>query len=264
MEELGKGSSGIVYKGRWRNLEVAVKKMGGLTDEQLNLFIQEAELLISIHPHENVILMYGVCRIPACIVTKFHKNGNLLRYLQVGKPLTNVQIFGIIKGIAAGMSHLHSEKIIHRDLAARNILLTASMEAVVSDFGFARAVASENDSRSTQTQAFYGPLKWMAPEALERQVYSVKTDVWAYGVTVWEILTRKEPYGNMNLPQTTLAVMTGKTKDHLQFPDTTAEILVDLLHRCWAMDPDERPTFQVIYDELRKIEKIVIKSLSNY
>lgn len=157
-KELGKGAYGVVYEGKWRNQTVAMKRiMGELTNEQLQDFLSEAELMSAILPHENVVQLYGVVSQPPCIVLKYYPNGSLLSYLNSEKELSTRTMFTILKGIAAGCAHLHKEKIVHRDLAARNVLLNQNMCPVVSDFGFARAMNQNMDSGKTKNEV--GPIR---------------------------------------------------------------------------------------------------------
>jgi predicted Ser/Thr protein kinase len=156
--ELGRGGFGIVYKGTWRNASVACKKiLGDLQPKQLKEFFAEAELMSSLRPHENVIQLLGISMNPPCIITKFYENGSLLNLLKK-RELSLKENFKILKGIAAGMEHLHMEKIIHRDLAARNILLSSNMDAIVSDFGFAR-ILKNSESDASITTATIGPVR---------------------------------------------------------------------------------------------------------
>jgi len=252
--ELGRGSYGVVYKGSWRNQQVAVKKViGELSDAQLEAFSAEADLLSNLRPHRNVVLFLGVCIEPLCIVIEFYKNGSLLDYLHSSKPLTPKLTLNILQGIAAGMVHLHKEGIIHRDLAARNILLNAEMGAVVSDFGFARTLQSEEDTAKTASDV--GPLRWMSPESLKGKVYSYKTDVWSFGITAWEVLTRgKTPYEDeAQAFVAASAVMRGVKR--LAIPSSCPSKFGEALKRCWEQNPDKRPDFQELFDVLT-LEKV--------
>lgn len=186
---------------------------------------------------------------PPCIITKFYEKGSLFNLLKE-RELTLVEKFKIIKGIAAGMEHLHMEKIIHRDLAARNILLSSQMEAVVSDFGFARVIQNSQSDGST-TLSTVGPVKWMAPECFEKRIYSIKTDIWAWGVTVWEIFAREIPFSELDNMQTAIAVLKG---ERLKVPSNCPMSLEKLLYKCWLENPDDRPNFTEILSELNKIE----------
>jgi len=158
----------------------------------------------------------------------------------------------IIKGITAGMLHLENERLVHRDLAARNILLTYQLDAVVADFGYARSLEAKN---SAETKSIIGPIRWMAPECSIERIYSTKSDVWAWGVTMWEIQTGGVfPFKNMTDGNVILQVSGGKIANYLKFPSTTPQRLIDIVTRCWNLNQEERPSFQTISEEVEFIE----------
>eukprot|EP01097_Dermamoeba_algensis_P004890 TRINITY_DN3137_c0_g1_i1.p1 TRINITY_DN3137_c0_g1~~TRINITY_DN3137_c0_g1_i1.p1 ORF type:complete len:567 (+),score=154.12 TRINITY_DN3137_c0_g1_i1:49-1701(+) len=142
-EELGRGAFGVVFRGKWRLQDVAVKKLlDTLTDKELEDFKQEAALMTNLRPHRNVVQLIGICSnpdYPLCIVTEFLNSGSLSSLLS--KPdfhLTWQLAHSILLGVAAGLYHLHSENILHRDLAARNILMDGMMEPRIADFGLSQ------------------------------------------------------------------------------------------------------------------------------
>eukprot|EP01118_Nematostelium_gracile_P007130 TRINITY_DN2304_c0_g1_i1.p1 TRINITY_DN2304_c0_g1~~TRINITY_DN2304_c0_g1_i1.p1 ORF type:complete len:531 (-),score=133.00 TRINITY_DN2304_c0_g1_i1:70-1662(-) len=246
--ELGRGAYGIVYKGKWRNQNVAVKKfLDQITDEQKQEFIAECELIANIRPHENVIQLLGISTEPYSIVVKYYEEGSLYNYIEKGNPLPEKEIISLLKGIAAGVSHIHSEKMVHRDLACRNILLSRSkngLNAVIADFGFTRKLTAGN---SGTTRSTVGPVRWMAPESLRDQIYSYKSDVFSFGVIMWEMVARKLPWGEMDQVKVILAVLDGKT---LEIPEKTPSELATLMKSCWRTNPEDRPTAQGLFDKL--------------
>jgi serine/threonine protein kinase len=125
---------------------------------------------------------------------EYCEKGSLDKTLSGPKAYPMKKLLRIIKGIAAGVYHLHSENIVHRDLAARNILMAENLPRV-ADFGFSRAV--ERDGRG-KTNASTGPIKWMAPESLRTKEYSKMSDVWSFGILCYEILAGKEPHADAN------------------------------------------------------------------
>lgn len=242
-DKIGEGSFGEVYKGKWRNQSVAIKRSINENAVSLESFMSETKLMMRIRVHENVVLFMGICKNPTCIVLKYYENGCLLNFLRSNHKLPWSLQLKLMKGVAAGMSHLHQEKIIHRDLAARNILLSSSMDAVVSDFGFARMLQEDNVG---STVSNIGPIRHMAPECLLNRLYSEKSDVWAFGVVCYEILTRKEPYHGLDNINTVAQVCMGL---RLQLPEQINDrALVHLLKACWSSNPFERPTIQQCYD----------------
>jgi serine/threonine protein kinase len=126
---------------------------------------------------------------PFFILTEYVENGTLLEYLQARNRVSESRLLKWILDIAAGMDHLHKEGIIHRDLAARNLLLTKMLEIKITDFGFARDLVGEGNNAPNHVIA--GPLRWMAPESLSVQKYSIYSDVWSFGIGKQVQLKRK-------------------------------------------------------------------------
>jgi len=246
--KLGGGAFGIVYKGKWRNQDVAVKKMlGTFSKQQFEAFLAEAEIMSKLRPHENVIQFLGVSNSnPPAIVTKYYELGSLLQY----KVVEEATMIGVLKGIAAGVAHLHAENIIHRDLAARNILLQSKgsqLLAVVADFGFARTMEDEQHKSAMEV----GPVRWMSPESLDTRIYSVKSDAWGFGVLIWELLTQKLPWADLDNVN---AIVTILSKKKLEIPPNCRPSLRILIQQCWDLNPSRRPSFQKIFNTLANIE----------
>ena len=133
--------------------------------------------------------------------------------------------------------------VIHRDLAARNVLLDDKLNAKVSDFGLSKIVASKKDA--IYSTSGVGPLRWMAPEALERKKYSEKSDVWSFGVCAFEILTAQQPYSHLTDP----VVVAGKVMNFLLkpvFPPETPAVLKTMEPLLFANEPEDRSTFKTI------------------
>lgn len=142
--------------------------------------------------------------------------------------------------IANGMSYLEFNKVVHRDLAARNCLLDDHLNVRVSDFGLSRDVYQRDYYRASKT-ATDMPVRWMAPECIEFHQFSSKSDVWSYGVLVWELMTRgKIPYATVNTWEIATVLKCGI---RLEKPDSCPDFLYKLMMRCWSRDPDERPNF---------------------
>jgi len=184
---------------------------------------------------------------------KFYENGTLLDYLRNHNDaeLPWKMKLGILKDIAAGVHHLHREHVIHRDLAARNVLLTSNMRAVVSDFGFARIL--QRGALVSKTQSNIGPVKHMAPESLADRIYSEKSDVYAFGITAWEVITNgEEPWPGLD----TIGVVVKVTQGFkLVIPVDCLPPLTRLMDQCWESNPVHRPPFQEIYTRIETMEK---------
>ena len=262
-KELGRGAFGIVYRGRWRFTDVAVKVCQGTPSPQdLKTFRDETQLMMSLRPHRNVVQLRGVCDNPVCVVIDFVEGGSLEgRLNDKTKAVGWKQIFQWTQGIVAGMLHLHLEGIIHRDLAARNILLDGMDNALISDFGLSTQTWSSSNVKQ-ETGFFRGPYKWMAPESLSMNQFSAKSDVWSFGVTLWEILSRRQPFEDKTIYQVKEEVLRHKLRLPL-FPKWP-EMFRNLLVSCWRTDPQLRPDFNTIASWVENMYKEFEKDPANF
>jgi subtilisin-like proprotein convertase family protein len=245
-QEIGVGGFGKVFVGEWQRTKVAIKVATVASAED---FLREARLSVYLRPHPNVVQTLGVSvdgQFPA-LVLEYCAGGSLDKALyNPSKQMSYVDKLRIITGIAKGMLHLHSNNIVHRDLAARNILLSGTGEPKISDFGMSRLVA---DDEGMTTRTNVGPIKWMAPESLKYKEYSKKSDVWSFGVVVWEIVTRVEPFKGEDLMELALNIRdNGKT---LTIPECEP-IFQTVMKECFLSDPTQRKDFDVICGELDK------------
>jgi len=244
-EKIGQGSFGAVYKGKWKGTLVACKCAQAVQSIE---FLKEAELMINLRPHPNVVQILGLCadHKRTIIVLEYLACGTLEEYLRRNAPLKALDVINFAKGVALGMLHLHSEKVVHRDLAARNILLSKGLDPKVSDFGFSRVL--QEDAEASKTMSVVGPLRWMAPESIANRVYSNKSDVWSFGVLSWEIQTGKKPHADRDLLDVGLEI---KLKGlHPEIPDDAPDVLKEIMTGCFKLDPKDRPEFSDICDKL--------------
>jgi len=257
--KIGAGGFGVVYRGKWRDQDVAIKMLhrdSKIDKSQFEEFQREAALMVTLKPHVNVVKLLGVCLDPdrpMAIVTEYCELGSLRKLLDdksIDIPMTKV--VDIVKDISKGMAHLHHEKVYHRDLSARNILVSEGKKGwicKVADFGLSRF----SESQESTTKSDTGPLKWMSPESLLEKKYSAKSDVWSFGVTLWECLTRLEPYPEMdNVQAASLVMHKGLV---LKPPENCPPKLADLMTECFERDPSERPSFKQILKVLTQIEE---------
>jgi len=157
-------------------------------------------------------------------------------------------MLSIVDGIAAGVSHLHQEGIIHRDLAARNVLLDSNKCPKIGDFGMSRVIDNGGETGSTMNNL--GPVAHMSPESIRDSTYSKKSDVWSFGITVWECATQEYPHKGVGLLDLAL-----KIREQTATPPFTPNfpsILMNLCKQCWNKDPSQRPDMNSICSMLQK------------
>jgi len=157
------------------------------------------------------------------------------------RPFTQAELRRIASGVARGVAHLHAESIVHRDLAARNVLLAEGLTAKVADFGMARS--DPGGIRGGYTANGVGPVRWMAPEQLDRRAVSRAADVWAFGAVLYECWARREPWAELSVIAAAEAVMGGRT---MEPPAGCDPVAGSIMRRCWAFDPAGRPTMEEI------------------
>ena len=262
---IGIGGSSIVYRGDFRGTEVAVKKIRfyDYKKENLKEFKREVSSLIMLS-HPNLVLFMGAIAEPdnICIVTEFCAGGTLFDLLHRNKDLVVMWDLRlkILLEIAVGMNFLHTNipPVIHRDLKSLNILLTEKIEKrtdvskiKISDFGLSKIIKQLGDSKEKMTGQL-GTCHWMAPEVIENKDYSIKADVYSYGIIIWEICARKTPYGDMTQQQIWFYVCVKKGRpDKNLIPPHTPKSLITLMEKCWDAEPSNRPSFADIITQLR-------------
>ncbi|KAJ8385700.1 hypothetical protein AAFF_G00183000 [Aldrovandia affinis] len=241
LKELGSGQFGVVKYGRWQGQhDVAIKmiKEGSMSEDD---FIAEAQVMMKLR-HENLVQLYGVCTKtrPIYIVTEFLSNGCLLDYLRdsPNNP-TSTQLLEMCKDVSEGMAYLESQQYIHRDLAARNCLVDSNGTIKVTDFGLSRYVL---DDEYTSSLGSKFPVRWSPPEVLLFCRFSSKSDIWAFGVLMWEVYTLgKMPYERLNNTEIVENVSSGL---RLYRPQLAQDRIYGIMTSCWHEKPEERPTFQ--------------------
>ncbi|XP_028847409.1 non-receptor tyrosine-protein kinase TNK1 [Denticeps clupeoides] len=249
-EKLGSGSFGVVRRGEWhtptgRVLPVAVKSLRSSLSNQVDTltdFLQEVTVMQSLD-HPNIIRLYGVVLTqPLKMVTELAQLGSLydmLRSRQYEYPLGRLWLFST--QIAAGMAYLESRRFIHRDLAARNVLLASRELVKIGDFGLMRGLGQDRD-HYVMTAHRRIPFAWCAPESLRVGSFSHASDVWMFGITLWEMFTYcEEPWLGMSGRQILFRVE--REGDRLERPPDCPQELYALMRKCWACNPAERPTF---------------------
>ncbi|XP_067412178.1 tyrosine-protein kinase Fes/Fps isoform X6 [Emydura macquarii macquarii] len=255
-ERIGRGNFGEVFSARLRadNTPVAVKSCRETLPPELKAkFLQEARILKQ-YSHPNIVRLIGVCtqKQPIYIVMELVQGGDFLSFLRSeGQQLKVKELLKMAQHAAAGMEYLESKHCIHRDLAARNCLVTEKNSLKISDFGMSR---QEEDGIYASTGGMKQiPVKWTAPEALNYGRYSSESDVWSFGVLLWEAFSLgATPYGSLSNTQTREAVDQGVRLDP---PEQCPEEVYRLMQRCWEHEPWKRPSFSTIHQELVSIRK---------
>uniref|UniRef100_A0AAQ5YZ65 Tyrosine-protein kinase n=1 Tax=Amphiprion ocellaris TaxID=80972 RepID=A0AAQ5YZ65_AMPOC len=254
-ELLGKGNFGEVFKGTLQRdkMPVAVKTCKEDLPPELKIrFLSEARILKQ-YDHPNIVKLIGVCtqRQPIYIVMELVPGGDFLSFLRKRKDeLKTKQLLRFAVDAAAGMAYLESKNCIHRDLAARNCLVGDSSVLKISDFGMSR---QEDDGVYSSSGLKQIPIKWTAPEALNYGRYSSESDVWSYGILLWETFSLGVcPYPGMTNQQAREQVEKGY---RMACPQRCPDDVYKLMQRCWQYNPEDRPKFSELQRDLAAIKR---------
>lgn len=265
---LGEGEFGAVMEGQLNQdgclLKVAVKtmKITICTRSEMEDFLREA-VCMKEFDHPNVMRLIGVCLqntenegYPSpVVILPFMKHGDLHSYLLYSRLgdnpvyLPTQRLVKFMTDVASGMEYLSSKNFIHRDLAARNCMLDENMNVCVADFGLSKKIYNGDYYRQGRISKM--PVKWIAIESLADRIYTSKSDVWSYGVTMWEIATRGQtPYPGVENSEIYDYLRQG---NRLKQPPDCLDGLYQLMLSCWMLNPKDRPTFETLHSELKKI-----------
>lgn len=290
---IGEGSWGRVYLAKWKETAVAVKVLlatgeGGntgsgsdavsrqaatlLTNSTIAAQLDSEAQLMARMRHPNIVQLLGVCQFPAAVVLEYCSRGSLYSVLQAAaaSPALAAELpwsrrLALAADAVRGMIylHTHSPPIVHRDLKSPNLLVSASWTVKVSDFNLSKIL--EHTTRSSSLRAM-NP-RWLAPEVLQGQPATLAVDVYAFGVVLWELLTWQVPWGAANPWAVVSAINAGgrppiPSPQDLPGPQSgewpQLERYVELMQRCWAQAPEERPTFDEVIAELRALDPVAV------
>ncbi|XP_032082756.1 fibroblast growth factor receptor 3-like isoform X4 [Thamnophis elegans] len=256
---------------------VAVKMLkDDATDKDLSDLVSEMEMMKMIGKHKNIINLLGACTQdgPLYVLVEYASKGNLREYLRARRlpgmdysfdtckmpeeQLAFKDLVSCAYQVARGMEYLASQKCIHRDLAARNVLVTEDHVMKIADFGLARDVHNIDYYKKTTNGRL--PVKWMAPEALFDRVYTHQSDVWSFGVLLWEIFTLGgSPYPGIPVEELFKLLKEGHRMDK---PANCTPDLYMIMRECWHAVPSQRPTFKQLVEDLDRV--LTVTSTDEY
>ncbi|XP_078374592.1 ephrin type-A receptor 4-like isoform X1 [Oculina patagonica] len=276
---LGTGNFGQVSKANYGRLVVAVKSLKeNAQPKDTQDMLSELDVMKPLHPHPHVVRLIGCCtkKDPLLIVLEYLPYGDLLGYLRKSRGiedtyntgekrpnsrLSEKDLLSFAWMIADGMNYLAAMKVVHRDLAARNVLVGENKVCKISDFGLARELEGDVYTRRTQARL---PAKWMPPESLFYGESSSMSDIWSYGIVMWEVFTIGEsPYPGFKHREVAGLLQTGY---RMPRPRHISEELYSIMSECWEEQPHKRPTFQWLCSAVRRLldDKQMYVNLGEY
>uniref|UniRef100_A0A6I8T1M5 non-specific protein-tyrosine kinase n=1 Tax=Xenopus tropicalis TaxID=8364 RepID=A0A6I8T1M5_XENTR len=249
VKHLGAGDFGEIWEGLWNNKDkVAIK-----TFKRGYHFKNEVNALKTLC-HKNLIQLYAVCSVgePVYIVTELMAKGSLLQFLK-GPWLTDANFMHIISQVAEGMAHLENKHILHINLGARNVLVGEELLCKIADFGLARILKVSHPSlRQRKYWCPFVPIRWTAPEVLTDDRYTAKSDVWSFGIFMYEVfMLGRTPYPGDN-QEVKDKVPSGY---RLPKPDDCSPDIYMLMLECWQEEPNRRPSFFDLVEKLTAIQR---------
>ncbi|XP_077353469.1 muscle, skeletal receptor tyrosine-protein kinase [Festucalex cinctus] len=285
VRDIGEGAFGRVFQARAPGLlpmepftMVAVKMLKEEASADMQNDFQREAALMAEFDHSNIVRLLGVCAVgkPMCLMFEYMAHGDLNEFLRRRSPtrsmrtLSRASLSGrsfssetdagpldcpeqlsMSKQVAAGMAYLSERKFVHRDLATRNCLVGEEMVVKIADFGLSRNIYSADYYKANENDAI--PIRWMPPESIFYNRYTTESDVWAYGVVLWEIFSHgMQPYYGMGHEEVIYYVRDGHI---LSCPENCPLELYNLMRLCWSTHPSDRPSFCSIHRILERMHQ---------
>ncbi|KAF3965836.1 hypothetical protein CMV_010019 [Castanea mollissima] len=249
-EEIGQGFYAVVYHGLWNGSDVAIKVYFGneYSEGTLLDFKKEIDIMKRLR-HPNVLLFMGAAYTQErlSIVTEFLPRGSLFKTLHKNNQALDIgRRLRMALDVARGMNYLHHRNppIVHRDLKSSNLLVDKNWTVKVGDFGLSRL----KDSTFITAKSGRGTPQWMAPEVLRNEPSNEKSDVFSFGVILWELMTESIPWNNLNALQVVGVV--GFMNRRLDLPEDLDPQVATIIKDCWQSDPEQRPSFEAIIQRI--------------
>ena len=263
VKDLGQGHFGVVVQAEAIGIEpgkekstVAIKVMKeGASTQTKKEFFREASLMHTFK-HPNIVKLLGVCigEEPLCMIFEFMELGDLNQFLQQNTPKNGTSLLSVQQlvcmsiDVASGLDYLAQNHFVHRDLATRNCLVTRDLHVKISDFGLSQDVYTTDYFKMGDTELL--PIRWMPPETILYAKFTVQSDIWSFGVVMWEIFSFGiQPYFSMTNEEVVQHVRNGNV---MSCPERCPEDIYDLILDCWAMEPSERPTAGEVFAGLQR------------
>ena len=282
--DIGCGAFGRVFKGMAPNILtksvatlVAVKMLKDEVSEEMQHDFEREACLMTELRHPNIVQLLGVCVVgkPMCLLFEFMNHGDLNEYLRnCSSPhfiqrrrsndsltydnpkLSHLEQLQISSQIALGMVYLSTRGYVHRDLATRNCLVCDNLVVKLSDFGLTRQLESDY-YKGLENEAI--AIRWMPLESITHNLFTVYSDVWSYGVVLWEVFSfALQPYYGLTHEQVIRYIIDGKV---LSLPDNTPMDIYEIMKLCWAYTPEERPSFLSLQNALEQMIKVKLKHI---
>ncbi|XP_069586274.1 epidermal growth factor receptor [Ranitomeya imitator] len=256
---LGSGAFGTVYQGLWIpegegiKIPVAIKELREATSPKANKEILDEAFVMASVDNPHVCRLLGICLTSTVqLITQLMPYGCLLDYVREHKDnIGSRHLLNWCVQIAKGMNYLEERRLVHRDLAARNVLVKAPQHVKITDFGLAKLLGA--DEKEYHAEGGKVPIKWMALESILHRTYTHQSDVWSYGVTVWELMTfGSKPYDG--IPASEISTILEKGERLPQPPICTIDVYM-IMVKCWMIDAESRPKFRELSAEFSKMAR---------